>query len=369
MSAVTPLGVAGTVEAFPAGALEPAAAALLDAVPVPVVLVGARGDVRHRNESAGRLLGGPARWCDPALLARVLRAGAARTGAAVLSTGLVDAAGRRRDVVATLVQAPDRIGGDGACLLTLAGRPPRQVPAGSHAVAVLAHELRTPLTSLRAALELVGVDEPGDGIDRSVVRDAMLVVAERNAARLHGLLDDLLAADGPALPRQRVRRDRATLADLMDTAVTSVAGSARKRSVLVRRRGGDGEPLWGQEGPLLQVLTNLLANAVRHSPPGTEVVLSGATTADGVELVVEDCGPGIPPDVLPHVFDAYRRGQPDAARDGGHGLGLHVVDQVVRAHDGSVLVRGRAGGGTTAVIHLPQRRSRRPVALDRRVRT
>jgi two-component system OmpR family sensor kinase len=104
---------------------------------------------------------------------------------------------------------------------------------------------------------------------------------------------------------------------------------------------------------LTQVLTNLLANARTHTPAGTTVTVGLAPARDGVALTVVDDGPGIPADLLPHVFERFARGSASRSREiGSTGLGLSIVDAVVAAHGGHVEVHSRPGR-TEFAVWLP----------------
>jgi signal transduction histidine kinase len=101
-----------------------------------------------------------------------------------------------------------------------------------------------------------------------------------------------------------------------------------------------------------QVVTNLLTNALKYTPPGGRVEVRVTTDRDTAQLTVRDNGPGIPPGELPHVFRRFWRG--DAGRNvTGSGIGLTVVAELIRAHRGTVEVESPAGGGTSVVVTLP----------------
>lgn len=112
-------------------------------------------------------------------------------------------------------------------------------------------------------------------------------------------------------------------------------------------------PTWvtGDPDALHQVVAGLLSNTRIHIPPGTsiEVIVSG--DGDTVELTVTDAGPGIPPDALPHVFERPYRADPSRSRaSGGSGLGLSIVDAIVRAHGGSVTAANTPGATFTVTL-------------------
>ena len=115
----------------------------------------------------------------------------------------------------------------------------------------------------------------------------------------------------------------------------------------------------GDPTRLAQVLANLLANARAHTPPGTAVTVGLRAGADGAELSVTDEGPGIAPELLPHVFERFARGSTSRSRQhGSTGLGLSIVDAVVTAHGGRVAVTsapGRPSSACTATRRRPER--------------
>jgi len=113
-------------------------------------------------------------------------------------------------------------------------------------------------------------------------------------------------------------------------------------------------PVWLQADPtrLEQVFVNLLFNAAKYTEAGGEVELSVEREQDEATVRIRDTGIGIAPDVLPHVFDPFRRGEEHSVRD-SLGLGLYIVRQIVSAHGGRVEVRSDRESGTTFVVRLP----------------
>jgi hypothetical protein len=110
---------------------------------------------------------------------------------------------------------------------------------------------------------------------------------------------------------------------------------------------------------LRQAVDNLIDNALRHAPPGSTVDVSGRPEAGrdpaGVVIEVRDHGPGFPADFLPHAFERFRRADVARSRaEGGAGLGLAIVDSIVRAHGGRVLAGNHPGGGARVRIELPR---------------
>ncbi|MFD5894965.1 sensor histidine kinase [Streptomyces sp. NPDC060366] len=222
-------------------------------------------------------------------------------------------------------------------------------------VADASHELRTPLASIRGYAELTrrGREEIGPDTRHALGR------IEAEAERMTGLVDDLLL-----LARLDAGRPLAYgTTDLSPLVVDAVADARAAGQDHHWRLELPDEPAHVHgDGPRLhQVLVNLLANARTHTPPGTTVTARVRTTADGqdrcVVLDVVDDGPGIPPALLPHVFERFARGDASRSRSAATaadstGLGLAIVHAVVTAHAGDVQVRSEPGR-TAFTVRLP----------------
>ncbi|WP_299037471.1 cell wall metabolism sensor histidine kinase WalK [uncultured Pseudokineococcus sp.] len=225
-------------------------------------------------------------------------------------------------------------------------------------VADASHELRTPLAAIRGFAELHrqgAVREPADVT-------AAFSRVETEASRLGGLVEDLLALT--RLDEQRpLRRDPVDLLVLAGDAVHDLGALAPDRAV--RLTGLDGSPapspapVTGDDARLRQVLTNLVGNAVRHTPAGTPLEIGvGVRRHEGgawATWQVVDHGAGIPPDEAERVFERFYRSDTSRTRGsgGGSGLGLAIVAALVRAHGGAARVVPTPGGGATVEVALP----------------
>ena len=207
-------------------------------------------------------------------------------------------------------------------------------------VADASHQLRTPLTALRLRLENLerDVDAPG----RDELNGALAEVE-----RLSALVDALLVL---------ARADRATSAPepvdldrLVRERVSSWAALAEDAGVSLDMRMDDRLSALATPGRLEQVLDNLLANALDASPPGGTIALVGQRVNGSVELHVTDEGPGMTADEREQALDRFWRG----GRAGGFGLGLAIVDRLVRTDGGHVDLRDAPRGGLDAVVVLP----------------
>jgi two-component system OmpR family sensor kinase len=216
-----------------------------------------------------------------------------------------------------------------------------------HFVADASHELRTPLAAIRGYAELTR--RVGDGIPPDVAHAMRRVESE--TARMTVLVEDMLLLarldSGRPLASAPVDLSRLAIDAVSDAHVAGPDHRWRldlpEESVTVS----------GDAARLHQVLTNLLANSRTHTPPGTTVTTSVRVSGDAVLLTVADDGPGIPPDLLPDVFDRFARGDTSRSRAAGStGLGLSIVAAVVEAHQGSVEVMSQPGR-TAFTVRLP----------------
>ncbi|MGZ4438312.1 MAG: HAMP domain-containing sensor histidine kinase [Nocardioidaceae bacterium] len=215
-------------------------------------------------------------------------------------------------------------------------------------VADASHELRTPLSTIQGYAELT---RRTASADPAALGSAMTKV-ESEAQRMAGLVDDLLLLArldaGRPLERREVDLTRLALEAVGDARV--LAPDHRWALDLPE------EPLTvtGDEQRLHQVLTNLLTNARRHTPPGTTVTVATRADGDHVLLTVHDNGPGLPPALVGRVFERFTRGDSSRTRaSGGAGLGLSLVQAITAAHGGSVSVAS-VPGDTTFTVRLPR---------------
>jgi len=209
----------------------------------------------------------------------------------------------------------------------------------------VSHDLRTPLTVvLGAAMTLERDDVEISREERSDLLARLAI----NARKLNRLLTDLL--DVERLARGVVKVDRAPIdvAALVRSAVAE-AGVAPGRVIEVHA-----EPLIADiDGPKVErILENLLLNAVKHTPEGSGIWVRASRSEEGLLLVVEDDGPGIPTDLREEVFEPFRRGDPEDPSPGS-GIGLSLVAEFARLHGGRAWVEDRAGGGASFRVLLP----------------
>jgi signal transduction histidine kinase len=211
----------------------------------------------------------------------------------------------------------------------------------------VAHELRTPLTNLRGQLEAVE-----DGI---LPADSKTIASLREeAVLLSRLVDDLQEIASAEAGRLRLDRERVSVREALEGAAAAFRAEAGARRIALIVDEDGAEAVDADRARLGQVLRNLVANAVAHTPEGGRVTLRARREDHRVAISASDTGPGIPAEHLPHVFERFYRA--DAARSratGGAGLGLAIVKHLVEAHGGEVSIESRPGEGTTVTCRLP----------------
>jgi signal transduction histidine kinase len=212
----------------------------------------------------------------------------------------------------------------------------------------IAHELRTPLSVLMGYIETMR-----DGLLPPSHERFQTMFVEAN--QLHRLIDDLrllsLADAGElSLHPQPTNPDQ-----LLVTVTAAFAQQAAQQHVALHVQPSAGLPqLMVDQERMIQVLGNLVSNALRYTPAGGTITLSAVWVDAQMRLEVRDSGCGIAPDVLPAIFERmYRADQSRAAKNGGSGLGLAIVKTIVEAHGGAITADSAPGAGTRMTICLP----------------
>jgi two-component system sensor histidine kinase BaeS len=221
----------------------------------------------------------------------------------------------------------------------------RQERARSRLASELAHELRTPVTILRGNLE-----ELIDGDEQPT--PARLGSLHEEALRLGSLVEQLDVLARAEAPVATLDREPVDLSRLVAAQLEALAPQLDAKRLTIERRL---DPVLAEvdRARLGQVLANLLANALKFTPVGGRIAVAVGQRDGAARIEVADSGPGIPDDELPHVFERFWRGRAGGAV-GGRGLGLAVVDDIVRAHGGSVAVANDPASGARFAVTLPQ---------------
>ena len=219
-------------------------------------------------------------------------------------------------------------------------------------VANVSHELRTPLSIFQGYLETL-LDAPDLPRDERV---PVLEVMRKHSQRLNALVEDLLT-----LARLEARGSAPALAPvdveklLREAAADWARPSAQKGVVIAVECAADFPALHADESQLVQVLNNLIENALKYTPAAGRIALRAALADGAIELRVADTGAGISPEDLPHIFQRFFRAEKARSREhGGTGLGLSIVKHIVQAHGGTAEAESAPGQGTTIVLRFPR---------------
>ncbi len=222
-------------------------------------------------------------------------------------------------------------------------------------ISTVSHELRTPLTSLRAALGLV---TGGALRARPEKMHQMLEIALGNTDRLVRLVNDILDLERISSGKSELQLAVCSAQDLLDRAAGLQQAAAAKAEIRISTDPSDVQ-VWADPDRLLQTLTNLISNAIKFSPAGSQIDLS-ARNLDENEAILEvrDQGRGIPADKLENIFERFHQvDASDSRAMGGTGLGLAICRSIVSQHGGRIWATSEPGQGTTFHLTLPSKPS------------
>ena len=218
----------------------------------------------------------------------------------------------------------------------------------SDLIADLVHELRTPLTSIIGYTQLLLKQK----LDPTITRQ-FLETINRESSRLNSLINDFLDLVRLESGKVRLNKKPVFLRRLIDEAVAAVRPQAEARKIKLKVQVPVTLPsIMADEDRLMQVLLNLLSNAIKYNKDGGLVEVKAERKDREISVSVRDTGIGIPPEVLPHIFEKFYRGPSEEVATGS-GLGLSIVKQIVEAHGGKISVESTPGEGSTFTFTLP----------------
>lgn len=217
-------------------------------------------------------------------------------------------------------------------------------------LANVSHELKTPLTSIQ-------------GFSQAMVEGALQTpedyaqagrIINEEAQRMRRLVEDLLYLSQIESGQVVMEKRPVAVRPLLETCAERLQWQLRESGAALRLEVPDLPPISGDEYRLEQVFTNLLDNAVQHTPANGEITVRAVQRGQYMAVTVHNTGSVIPPQDLPHVFERFYRGDKARTYQNGHtGLGLAIVQEVVQAHGGTVSVTSAPETGTAFTVVLP----------------
>ncbi len=213
------------------------------------------------------------------------------------------------------------------------------------------HELRTPVAIISASLETLD-QSLSDHKENLEVIDKV----SRASRRLKTLSSDLVTLASMESPELELTRSPIDVAVLVGNVGEDFEHAAQEKNITLICEPGSAATLMGNSDALQRMLSNVLDNAIRYTPSGGTVKITGAVHNSNVDIVVEDTGIGIPAESLKHVFDRFYRVDKARTREqGGTGLGLSIARAIAEAHGGTITVESHPGEGSKFTVMLPAR--------------
>jgi two-component system, OmpR family, sensor kinase len=252
-----------------------------------------------------------------------------------------------------VANARDELGHLAETFNELLGRLEASLVQQRQFMADASHELRTPVATTRTASAVALQQEHRD---ESEYRETLKIV-EQQAARLSRVVEDMFTLARADAGNYPVRRTPMYLDEVIDEVVRAARVVASTKDVTIDPMTIPSASFTGDEDLIRRMLVNLIDNAVRHAPGGSTVRIDLDQSDEGYAIAVRDQGPGISPEIRPHIFERFFRG--DAARRSsahdGAGLGLALARWIANAHGGDVVLARSSTSGSTFVISLPSR--------------
>jgi two-component system phosphate regulon sensor histidine kinase PhoR len=225
-------------------------------------------------------------------------------------------------------------------------------------IANVSHELRTPLTVITGLLEQMGMEESGHASG-----NRMIEIMQNQAQRMRDLIADLLTLTQIEASNQSPRDDIVPVPELLATIIEEARTLSGTHVLIPEIQAGHG--LRGNASELRAAFTNLVVNAIRHTPDRAEVRVCWTADETGARFSVSDSGEGIPARHIPRLTERFYRVDSSRSRDtGGTGLGLAIVRQLLEKHDATLEINSEVGRGSTFTCHFPASRTITLTALE-----
>ncbi len=217
---------------------------------------------------------------------------------------------------------------------------------------MISHELRHPLTVAKGYLQLI---ESGQSGEVSAGSRRYLRIISENFDHLAEMIDDLLDLSRMEAGSYQIQCQVVRPLGILQNAIQAFAPIALEKDITVENRLPDSLPLVSADSMrIIQVISNLLHNAVKFTPRGGKITVSAAETESEIQVTVADSGIGIPHDELEHIFERFYQVHRDEMHAGGAGLGLAICREIVRLHGGRIWAESEPGQGSRFTFTLPR---------------
>jgi signal transduction histidine kinase len=215
----------------------------------------------------------------------------------------------------------------------------------------IAHELRTPLSVIKTNTEVRLLDPTVTDAARSLHREVL-----EELDRISEIINNLLTLSSSIRP-EHLEFSKVDLGPLIEKTLQQLHPLTERRHISVEVQMSDKRTVWGNTAALEQILMNVIKNAIQYSHKNGRIrIVVEPLYPDRMEIRIRDMGIGIEHGDLVHIFEPYYRTDPARARThGGSGLGLTIVSELVKLHNGKITIRSQEGEGTTVVVILPAR--------------
>jgi PAS domain S-box-containing protein len=335
--------------------------AVLDEIPVALIMMGADGTMNNLNPTASEMFGESSMIVGKHLSSLFQRTAdqdpesfladvRAKATAKIIELMAMRVRGDKFPVQLTL--SPLKMG-ENELVIMLDMTERYEIQRMRQAfVAMVSHELRTPLTSVSGFCTLLSMGAFGD-ITSAAQTEANK--AEQNIKRLISLINDLLDLEKLESGTISVVKAPCDLQTIFDQSLNAVSMFAQKRNVSIDMSGAKGIELLGDSDRLVQVLVNLISNAVKFSQEGQKVLVTAQQLPEWIEVKVIDQGRGIPVRYKEAIFERFQQVEvADGKAKGGTGLGLPICKAIAEQHGGSIGVESEEGKGSTFWFRIPE---------------
>ena len=213
----------------------------------------------------------------------------------------------------------------------------------------VAHDIKNPLSAISLACDLVLRKKLIDSNDSSQFKIFCLVKSQVD--RIKKMTDDLLEAAKYGMPRWSITESRVNLNEILRESIEMFPEDMQKNLILIEEKHD--LVIVGDRNRLIQVVTNLVSNAIKYSPSGSTVEMVCGQAKESAFIEVRDYGIGIPEEEKKVIFDPFKRLDEGKRFSAGTGLGLSIVKEIVESHHGSISVQSRMTGGTVFRVEVP----------------